>query len=364
MISCLKIKNFKSHRDTTIRFTSGFNAIVGSPQSGKTNIVRSLMLLSKNRPLGAGFLPDFMPDGCMTMVEVGTTEGSVSRVEKDLSVDKDGEPCVEATRFSVDGGEPFSRLPDVLQSALNLSDINVQKQMDSPFLAVSTGGEVARYINKITKLDKSTEWISEASKMVRGYDASIKDLSSSIKGTKEQLSSFEGIDEAVGIMAQIDELEAQELECTRYLDELSAVFLSYTGIVNILPHRESIEAVKLVVAEIEDLGDQIVWLGIEKDLIDQLIKVNLEWKTIEPVLSSITNMCEEASSVDAELGSLDIEQHAIDSVLLARKAAEVAAVARRVARDKFIQVLERLAVCPLCISELGEEQMVIVKDKI
>ena len=39
MIKSIQLKNFQSHRDTTLRLSPGVNVIVGDPQNGKTAIL-------------------------------------------------------------------------------------------------------------------------------------------------------------------------------------------------------------------------------------------------------------------------------------------------------------------------------------
>jgi len=52
-------------------------------------------------------------------------------------------------------------VPEEVQAVLEIGDINVQGQLDQHFLITSSGGDVARTINKITKLENVDKWTSE-----------------------------------------------------------------------------------------------------------------------------------------------------------------------------------------------------------
>ena len=55
MIQELKVKNYQSHKETSLTLHSGVNVIVGNPQNGKSALLRSLVWLKDNRPLGFRF---------------------------------------------------------------------------------------------------------------------------------------------------------------------------------------------------------------------------------------------------------------------------------------------------------------------
>jgi len=53
-------------------------------------------------------------------------------------------------------------VPDEIQAAFGFSDVNLQGQMDAPFLLSSSAGEVARYLNNVMGLDLSPTMIAQA----------------------------------------------------------------------------------------------------------------------------------------------------------------------------------------------------------
>ena len=56
MIKSIQIKNIQSHKDTSLEFSPGINAIVGSSNNGKSAVLRALYWARYNRPLGTDTL--------------------------------------------------------------------------------------------------------------------------------------------------------------------------------------------------------------------------------------------------------------------------------------------------------------------
>jgi AAA15 family ATPase/GTPase len=55
LIEKIVIKNFQSHNRTVLKLHEGINGIIGRPNSGKTAIIRAILLLKNNRPSGFAY---------------------------------------------------------------------------------------------------------------------------------------------------------------------------------------------------------------------------------------------------------------------------------------------------------------------
>ncbi|NLN49875.1 MAG: AAA family ATPase, partial [Clostridiales bacterium] len=55
-IETLRIKNFQTHKDTTLQFCKGLNVLVGESRNGKTAILRMLRWIYYNEPRGDRFI--------------------------------------------------------------------------------------------------------------------------------------------------------------------------------------------------------------------------------------------------------------------------------------------------------------------
>jgi exonuclease SbcC len=167
MIREISLSNFQSHKDSHLEFSDGVNVILGASDSGKTAIIRALRWVATNKPSGDAFRSYW---GGKTSVELFTDDAHIVR-----SRDKDNEYVLGDTHFKAFSTET----PKEIVDALRLDSVNMQAQLDSPFLLSETPGDVAAHWNKIAKLeaiDKGTTNINSA----------IRELTSDIKYKSEQ----------------------------------------------------------------------------------------------------------------------------------------------------------------------------------
>lgn len=151
MITKIQLKNFQAHEDTSLDLVPGINAITGKSDSGKSAILRGLYWLNNNRPGGNSMVSFWNRNKAgeakdETSVLITQNGSDIKRMKsKDLNAYQVGEEKpLEALRSDV---------PQQVQDILNLGEVNIQKQMDAPFLLSETSGEVARFFNRIIKLD-------------------------------------------------------------------------------------------------------------------------------------------------------------------------------------------------------------------
>jgi DNA repair protein SbcC/Rad50 len=147
MIKLIHIQNFQSHEETYCEFHPGVNIIVGTSDSGKTAIIRALRWVVWNRPSGSSIRSNW---GGKTEVRISTNEGIVVR-SKDKT-DKyiiriEGRKDLELEAFS-------TSVPPEVSNLLGISEVNLQQQLDRPFLLDDTPGDVAKHFNKVARLDK------------------------------------------------------------------------------------------------------------------------------------------------------------------------------------------------------------------
>lgn len=199
MIESVKIKNFQSHKNTSLEFHKGVNVIVGDSDQGKTAILRALRFAIWNQPLGDRFRSRWGGD---TIVEIATNGNTITRIKTDNQNEYvlNDEITFKALRTGV---------PDEIQSALNLSDINTQYQLDGHYLLSRTPGEVAAHFNKVAKLesiDISRKNIqSDLKKSVMEYDIKKKSLTDKI----EELEKYKYLEKAEIELENIELLEKE-----------------------------------------------------------------------------------------------------------------------------------------------------------
>jgi DNA repair exonuclease SbcCD ATPase subunit len=190
MLKEARIHCFQSWEDIVLKFGPGINIIVGEGNDiGKTALLRAIEWPVTNRPLGDGFISNFQ-DGPAT-VELITDTADVKRVKGD----KVNQYILTAGEFEEEVFTAFgSNPPEVVREALNIQDVNIQKQQALPFLVLDPPGQVAQHIREIAKLDD--------------IDKVIDLLKSKARTTKEQIQvwkdSVEEYDTKLAALAKVD----------------------------------------------------------------------------------------------------------------------------------------------------------------
>ena len=172
MLEKIRLRNFRTHKDSTLSFSSGVNGIIGIGTSGKTNILRALKLIYTNRPLGTGVISRFAMDVAQkTTVDTWWSDvGRISYVEM-------GDP--KYSYFKVNDEDPYRKFgqntPEPIVNVINLSDINFANQFDGPYLIFAGPGEISKTINTITGADEFDKWISKVNDRVKRIRFKLKD---------------------------------------------------------------------------------------------------------------------------------------------------------------------------------------------
>ena len=189
-LSKVHIVNFLSHRDTTIHFHEGVNAMIGISKSGKSTVMRALdwVFTNSNRPSWEALQSYWGGD---ILVETYWGNGNVvSRGhDKDGNFYELNDLCrANGSELRAIGqGDP----PEEVMHALNLNEINFQGQMDSPFLLSSSPGEVAQLLNKAVHLDVIDRAISNANKKKFEISTKCKQSAGEIEKLTIQLKDFD-----------------------------------------------------------------------------------------------------------------------------------------------------------------------------
>jgi exonuclease SbcC len=181
MIKKLIIENFQSHEKTELNLDPGVNIITGASQAGKTAILRALYWLLHNRPSGDRIRSSFAKGATKVMVE--TSEGdSIWHVKDD-----------KINSYAL-GNEVFDKIgrdiPDMVQRALRISELNVQKQLDEPFLVTSSAGEVAKTINRITRLEMVDNWVTDLTQNINSINREKERLEVEIETSIEKIKLY------------------------------------------------------------------------------------------------------------------------------------------------------------------------------
>ena len=219
MIEELKIKNFDSYKNAKIVFDKGVNVIIGTTDSGKTRIVEALYWVSRNKPSGDEFKSTWAKDGTTSVtIKKGSTVVRRSKGKRNLYVLVEDGRKKEFLAFG-------SRVPEEIEKAIGLEDINFQQQHDPPFLISLNPGKRARYLNKITNLDIIDRSQKKIVKYINKDRAEAAKEKENIKSYKKELKKFKWLVNAEDDLRGLEILQRQistierKIEKTVYIIE-------------------------------------------------------------------------------------------------------------------------------------------------
>ena len=196
MIKRLQIKNFQSYAESVLEFSPRVNVIIGISRSGKTAILRALNWAVNNRPLGANYFSNFAGEKGSTKATLTVDSpigDQVISLEKKIRKTKKGEKVLDKAEYRI-GEASFKgvgkEVPDVIREVLNISEINMQKQLDAPFLITSPPGEAGKVINAITKLEEVDGWVSDFTSKVNSANKETEIFKKQLEEKKLQLEEY------------------------------------------------------------------------------------------------------------------------------------------------------------------------------
>lgn len=322
MLKYLREKNFKSHKDTLIEFCQGVNILRGDPRSGKTNIFRGADWLFTNRPTGGEIFSNFAGDEGDVEVEVGLWEGGKVGLKKHIVINKEGKKEVKDRKgeedskaiYTLDGNEYksfASDVPDLILRKLNLTDLNFQKQLDKHFLVTSPPGEIARTINKITKLEPVDARISRLTSKVNSGNREVKLLKKQAEEKKEELFRYSDIEETGEIIQRL-QTAARELEKKNKQSVELRGLISKTEVVDYeIGELDSFLEVEAIVRDIEEIDQELEQLQRQSALLNRIHDLGIKIDgarsvlEVEKEVTKIGKMDERMNSLQAQLISLE-----------------------------------------------------------
>ena len=194
MIRSIRLSNFQSHKDTALELVPGINAVVGESDSGKTAIIRALNWLVTNRPSGAAFQRHRVKE---TEVELTTEDGELVRYR-----------TAKANGYRINGTDLSAIRTDVPEEVAKFlgidPDLNMQGQLDAPFLLSMSPGEVAQTLNRIAHLDEIDTALFNVAKRLRDKGAELKAAQSQQAALEEQHQQFAYLDRMESDVAELE----------------------------------------------------------------------------------------------------------------------------------------------------------------
>jgi hypothetical protein len=202
--------------------------------------------------------------------------------------------------------DPFkafgTEVPEEISKVLNLSEINLQRQLDSPFLLTNTPGEIALHFNRIARLDQIDHGR-------QNIESSINQINSAIgrEAIKDKPST-----------GLIHDLEINEKELLKYEDldkfeiDLEVLEAIHADMIKTEQSRIKLTDLKEKILSKEDLiEEESSILKVETDLntillsIENRNKTDVQIKRLSHIVNQINTAQEELTQNEFEVTMAD-----------------------------------------------------------
>lgn len=346
-IKKLTLHNFQKHSELEIKFNKGVNVLEGETGSGKSCIVRAIQWLCYNE----GRTKDLRKENtkktkvlCVLDNAISITR-FVSNSTNGYIIKKDGE---EKRYDSIGRGVPEEVQKVIRMVPLEVNNenliLNIDKQIDMPFLIGRsdgfkaklfnklTGSEIIDYVLKSTNSDKleSKRKIKDIEERLEEYDEKEEDLKNRKKELKKLLEKIQ----------KTLKKEKTKSELERFVDTVEKT----NNINNKLKKLK-----ELSISGLKKLQEKYKKYLKLKDNIDSQKDINDKLQTsISTLADKIPNLEEIAKNIQqfVKLQKIDRKIKKVDLTSLDKKLENY--------KKKYKKKLKDKGICPVCNQNIGD----------
>lgn len=298
-ITEITLKNFQSHGYTKINLENGLNAIVGKTDSGKTAIFRALKWVLYNEPQGDFFIKNGENS---VSVELKLNSGYSVRRYKNKSSNgyEITSPEGETSTFEGIGRSVPEEVINITGiKKINFTQnegnyINLQQQLDPPFLISESPSYRAKAIGKLVGADVIDLAISDANADLRIKKRIQKETETKIENLESQLEEFGYLGDLKNKLEALNDLNLKIKLKEERLDNLKSAYENFENIKN---SKDKAEFILESFKNLEDVDEKIYSLQkytnkLEKiyNIIDRRREVLNRKKSTEKIVNALKNI--------------------------------------------------------------------------
>jgi len=355
MIEKLTIENFQSHADSSFEFDAGVNVIIGQSDSGKSAVIRALNWVCNNKPSGDDFRSDWGGD---TSVSIECDGRRIVREKKGKTGNSYYQQWLtgacEIEEFKAFGNS----VPDELRDHINMTDINWQRQLDSPFLLSNTAGEVAQKLNEIVNLSVIDTSLSNIQARKRDQGQKIREKEAIIEEHSEDLKKF---DHLPAFKAGLKEAEALDIAACSISDSLDFLEAQTKKIKDAQDRIEKAEVLLKYEERMSEIEEMIIEWTTLQEILEDYIERSDRLSVLADRIEKRDKIIEKENEVE-RLWFLRDESEALgDQIgLLEVDVVKLNDLGRTIERcdeqikemtEEYRHEMDELEVCPLCGKE-------------
>ena len=355
MLKELRLKNFQCWKKQTCVFSSGLNVIIGESGTGKSAaFLKAPKLLATNQPSGDEFISNWVKRGQNMVVEALLEDDIAVFREKGKSTNLYGigyeDGSKEDEEFTAFGK---GKVPEEITKMLRLDPINIQGQLDGPFMLNMSPGDVARELNRACKLDGIDRGTTNSKKRVSRLEQKVKSISGQIDGLKDRIEELSWIEQVESKIVKLEEKEEERRVLTIQHNNLKNI------IVTLLKEQRNIDQCKAILKAKPKVASL---LNKQKEM-DRLIKKATSLNSIIKTFKQAQDIIKEKeellkaspklnklTTLNIEKERLEYEKERLDKAIKTAKIHKEVYQERRKERDRLEKEFHETMpdICPLC----------------
>lgn len=333
------IRNFQSHKETQIELSPTVNSLEGVSDSGKSAVLRAMLWALTNKPDGTAFASYW-------------AKNKKGEIQAPVSVSIDNITRIRSKefngyiRYGVNGEERYEALkgavPVEIERAVNIGAVNIQRQMDPPFLLSSTPGEAARYLNSLVGLEEIDTYQKALKGKSRDNANSLKDETARLAEAEKNLAKYDWVDGAKEKVAELEkvcgvvEVLESDIAALGALDELvqldekiqrtKCVLINADAKINSYPNTDALYADLMSLQRLDEI----------KDTGAKLERAKFAVQAVEPKIDALSRI--DTRTLDSELSTLSTALYGLDQLTngLAKKNSCISAANALIERGQYV----------------------------
>lgn len=304
MIKSIQLQNYQSHKKTIIEFSPGINCIIGPSDQGKTAILRALYWTVYNRPSGLAYISHWNrdKDGKPIKSTYVKVENDSNIIERRRGKVKRSDDYEEFNGYVINDSEYLEAIgqdvPDEVNKLFNLDSVNIQKQMDAPFLLSESAGEVARFFNQIIRLDLIDKVLSKAESKKREMNKDKIRLENESENIAKEILEYDWIDEAESLANKISKAEDRVNENNGIRDNLILTVTKNKVLIDEISLQEEILSAAPLVNKIKIVQES---LEQNSSKYKRLQNLSSQWQEQNDIIKGVADF----SSIDLLIEKID-----------------------------------------------------------
>ena len=338
MIDKLKIQNIQSHKNSELEFVPGINVIIGSSNNGKSAVLRSLYWAIRNRPLGIEMLcSHWNLDSKGNIIDPMSVK--VYKGKKILERRK----TKNENQYLLNGEELNAVRTDVPKQVVEffkLTDTNIQNQQDSPFLLSLSNGDVAKYFNRIAKLDVIDKVLSNAESKRREIRKEVEQVERLISDFTEKHEKYSWLKKAEKLLEKYESLFSEKEKFENDFNNLSKQVEEFNSNSDKIKKIKQFSKYKKIISSLKDLIES------KKKLYNDLEKTCsevLEYQSICKVVHKFSKVKKFESLIQKINEELKLESEIKDKLFELKPTLKIYTENERFSKLDFIKQLNLIS---------------------